>query len=408
MAIEHSERKAFFNEHIRRKHEMKHVYHDGKRALKEVKHEMPREEYRAKRHALRQVRREAKRAFKEERRAFFRSHKFPRYPLMADVFDLVEEQRAEPNSRTPFTDEIRVQKDVVYKTVDAEDLVMDIYFPADWQEGDSRPVVMDIPGGGWMIHNRPRRDGYARCFAALGAVVAVIDHRLCPKIHFPDNLADCIDAYNHLVEHAGEYGIDARNIVVTGDSSGGHLSACVGAAATNPEYVAKLGIPLPETKPAGLIFISGAFNFERMYRIPMTNTLIVRYVSGQLSRKAFRHWRFYQEANPQNYINADYPPCYNNGGATDFICMGEAAYMAKQLDKNGVANELRIGRNLFNSSHCYVLRFPFRTARRDALDIYRWYVARQKELGVDLEKGYQRVALYMTRYDEVMSGKIEC
>ena len=332
--------KAYRNEHLRRKHEIKDAYRTARRALKDEKASLDREEYRLRRHTLHLERKAARRALKEDKRLFRREHKMPRYPIMADIFDIAEESRAEPNSRTPFDSEVRVLKDVVYKTVDGEDLYMDLYFPPDRPEGVRSPVVMDIPGGGWMIHNRPRRDGYARCFAAMGAVVAVIDHRLCPTVFFPDNLADCIDAYNYLVDHADEYGLDARNIVVTGDSSGGHLSACVGAASANPDYVAKLGVPALKTKPVGLILISGAFNFERMYHIPMTNTLIVRYVSGQPSRKAFRKWRFYRESNPQNYITADYPACYNSGGATDFLCLGEARYMAKILDKNGVAPPL--------------------------------------------------------------------
>jgi len=285
---------------------------------------------------------------------------------------------------------------------------MDLYFPADWHKGDRRPVVMDIPGGGWMIHNRPRRDGYARCFATMGAVVAVIDHRLCPKVYFPTNLGDCIDAYNYLVDNADRYGIDAHNIVVTGDSSGGHLTACVGAAAASDEYVAKTGVAALKTKPVGLIFISGAFNFERMYRIPLTNTLIVRYVSGQPTRKAFRRWQYYREANPQNYVNADYPECYNNGGATDFLCLGEATYMAKRLAEHGVPNEVRVGKNIRNSDHCYVLRFPFAPARRDALDLYRWYRDREARLSVDLSEGFARVETFLARYDEVMSGQVTC
>ncbi len=373
--------KQYYNEHLRRRQEIRRAHGQERRRLRG--------------------------ALRAERRAFWQRYKLPKYPLMADVFDVAEEARAEPNSRTPFAKETRVLHDVVYKRVNGEDLVMDLYFPSVAPEG-KYPVVMDIPGGGWMIHNRPRRDGYAACFAAMGAVVAVIDHRLCPNVFFPDNLADCVDAYNFLVDHAQEYHLDPDDIVVTGDSSGGHLTACLGCAATNPQYVQALGIPALKTKPAGLIFISGAFNFERMYRIPFTNTLIVRYVSGQHSRKAFRQWRYYKECNPQNYIGPDYPACYNNGGATDFLCMGEADYMAGILDKNGVANEVRVGKNLLNSDHCYVLRFPFAPARRDALALYDWYARRQAALGVDVSAGFARVRRFLTRYDEVMAGKIEC
>ena len=284
---------------------------------------------------------------------------------------------------------------------------MDIYYPSRPIEGKS-PCVMDIPGGGWMIHNRLRRDGYARCFAAMGAVVAVIEHRLCPEVFFPKDLEDCVDAYNFLGDNADRFGIDKDNITVTGDSSGGHLAACFGIAATDEEYAKSLAISTPSTKPSGLIFVSGAFSFEVMYRIPLTNTLIVRYVSGQKSRKAFRKWEFYKQTNPYEYLNANLPPCYNSGGMTDFLCLGEAKRMGEALSKAGVKNEYTVGKNLFRSDHCYVLRFPFAPARKDALKLYDWYFRTQKDRGVDLSGGFERVKKFMTQYKKALKGEIEC
>lgn len=330
-----------------------------------------------------------------------------RRPIMADIFDFFEEARAVPNGRTPFNDEIKIEKDIVYKTIDGKQLLMDIYYPSHPIEGKA-PCVMDIPGGGWMIHNRLRRDGYARCFAAMGAVVAVIDHRLCPEVFFPKDLEDCVDAYNFLCDNADRFGIDKDNITVTGDSSGGHLAACFGIAATDEEYAKSLAISTPSTKPSGLIFVSGAFSFEVMYRIPLTNTLIVRYVSGQKSRKAFRKWEFYKQTNPYEYLNANLPPCYNSGGMTDFLCLGEAKRMGEALSKAGVKNEYTVGKNLFRSDHCYVLRFPFAPARKDALKLYDWYFRTQKDRGVDLSGGFERVKKFMTQYKKALKGEIEC
>lgn len=351
----------------------------------------------------RTLKKESKRLEKDFRKDFGMF----RRPIMADIFDFFEEARAVPNGRTPFNDEIKIEKDIVYKTIDGKQLLMDIYYPSHPIEGKA-PCVMDIPGGGWMIHNRLRRDGYARCFAAMGAVVAVIDHRLCPEVFFPKDLEDCVDAYNFLCDNAVRFGIDKDNITVTGDSSGGHLAASLGIAATDEEYAKSLAISTPSTKPSGLIFVSGAFSFEVMYRIPLTNTLIVRYVSGQKSRKAFRKWEFYKQTNPYEYLNANLPPCYNSGGMTDFLCLGEAKRMGEALSKAGVKNEYTVGKNLFRSDHCYVLRFPFAPARKDALKLYDWYFRTQKDRGVDLSDGFERVKKFMTQYKKALKGEIEC
>lgn len=352
-----------------------------------------------------------KKALKQEskrlEKGFRKEYGMMRRPFMAGVFDVVEEQRAVPNGRTPFNDEIKVEKDVVYKTVDGKNLCMDIYFPSR-PVGEKSPVVLDIPGGGWMIHNRRRRDGYARCFAAMGAVVAVIDHRLCPEVFFPKDLEDCVDAYNFLCDHEDEYKIDKNNITLTGDSSGGHLAACMGCLSSSEEYRQKLALPKLKTKVANIITVSGAFSFEVMYRIPFTHLFIVRYFSGTKSRKAFRNWEFYKESDPYNYLNPDFPETYNNGGATDPLCFGEAKRMAKALDKAGVKNEYRVGKNLFNSAHCYVLRFPFAPARKDALALYAWYGQKQAEKGVNMADNFKRVETFMNNYKKSLKGKIKC
>lgn len=327
-------------------------------------------------------------------------------PVMSKIFDVVEESRAKPNARSPYVDEIEVVRDVVYKTVDGKNLVMDIYLPA--KAAEKAPVVLEIPGGGWMIHNRRRRDGYARLFAVMGAAVCVIEHRLSPEIFFPENLKDVADALNFIVDNAEKYHFDANNVTVTGDSSGGHLAACLACASSVPSYGEKLGLPNLKTKVSNCIFISGAFSFETMYKIPFTHLLMVRYFSGQKSRKAFRKWEFYKEADPYNYITKDFPESYNNGGGSDLLCLGEAKRMAGYLNAAGVKNTYHVGKNIFNNGHCYVLRLPFAPARRDMRKIMDWYAEKQAEKGVDMSEGLVRVTVFLTDYKAALAKKVKC
>ncbi len=327
-------------------------------------------------------------------------------PVMSKIFDVVEASRAKPNGRSPFVDEIEVLHDVVYKTVDGKDLVMDIYLPP--KSDKKAPVVLEIPGGGWMIHNRKRRDGYARLFAVMGAAVCVIDHRLSPEVFFPENLKDVVDAANFIADNAEKYNFDASNLTVTGDSSGGHLAACLACASSVEGYGEKLGLAPLKTKVSNCIFISGAFSFETMYRIPCTHLLMVRYFSGQKTRKAFRKWEFYREADPYNYITPDFPESYNNGGGSDLLCLGEAKRMAGYLNAAGVKNQYNVGKNIFNNAHCYVLRLPFKPARRDMLKIMEWYAEKQAERGVNLSEGLVRVTTFLVDYKRALKGEVKC
>ncbi len=327
---------------------------------------------------------------KAQCKAFRKKFGMFRYPLMADIFDIAEESRSLPNSKTAFNKEIKIVRDVVYKEIDGQQLVMDIYLPSV-TVGEKNPVVVDVPGGGWVIHNRPRRDGYARLFAAMGAVVCVIDHRLAPEVFFPENLKDVIDALNFLETIKDEFNLDLNDVTITGDSSGGHLSACAGCASSVPEYGKKLGLPEMKVKIKRCIFISGAFSFETMYRIPCTHTLMVRYFSGRKSRKEFRSWEFYKESIPYNYLTKEFPESYNNGGGLDLLCLGEAKRMAKKLTAAGVQNEYKVGKNILNNMHCYVLRTPFAPARHDMTLLMDWYRRSEEKAGVDMSANFERV-----------------
>lgn len=331
---------------------------------------------------------------KAQCKAFRKKFGMFRYPLMADVFDVAEESRSLANSKTAFNKEIKIVRDVVYKEIDGQQLVMDIYLPSV-TVGEKNPVVVDVPGGGWVIHNRPRRDGYARLFAAMGAVVCVIDHRLAPEVFFPENLKDVVDALNFLETIKDEFNLDLNDVTITGDSSGGHLSACAGCASSVPEYGKKLGLPEMKVKIKRCIFISGAFSFETMYRIPCTHTLMVRYFSGRKSRKEFRSWEFYKESIPYNYLTKEFPESYNNGGGLDLLCLGEAKRMAKKLTAAGVQNEYKVGKNILNNMHCYVLRTPFAPARHDMTLLMDWYRRSEENAGVDMSANFERVKKFL-------------
>jgi acetyl esterase/lipase len=328
-------------------------------------------------------------------------------PLMSSVFDFFEASRAAANGKTPFDDEIKVVKDVVYKTVDGKDLVMDFYIPSK-PAGEKTPVVFDIPGGGWMIHNRQRRDGYAKLFAVMGAFVAVIDHRLCPEVFFPEDLKDVSDALDFLLNVKDEYNLDLDNVTVTGDSSGGHLAACLGCASSDEGYRQKLGLAPLKVKVSKLIMISGSFSFEIMYRIPLTHTLIVRYFSGQRSRSSFRKWQYYKESIPYNYINKDFPESFNSGGSQDILCAGEAKRMADCLTRAGVKNEYVIGTKPYSNGHCDILRIPFPAARELMTRLFKWYCDKQSEKGVDMTSGFSRIEKFFENYKDALDKKVAC
>ncbi|MHA1987601.1 MAG: alpha/beta hydrolase [Promethearchaeota archaeon] len=84
-------------------------------------------------------------------------------------------------------------------------------------------VVLYLHGGGYVLGsiNTHKGLGY-RISRASKSRVLLIDYRLAPEHPYPAALEDSVAAYRWLID---EEGIDPQNIVISGDSAGGGLTA---------------------------------------------------------------------------------------------------------------------------------------------------------------------------------------
>ncbi len=86
-------------------------------------------------------------------------------------------------------------------------------------------IYLHIHGGGWVLGRAhmqdPRNEEIAQ---TCSAAVISVDYRLAPEHPYPAPLDDCEAAAAWVVKNSrSEFGVD--NIVVGGESAGGHLSA---------------------------------------------------------------------------------------------------------------------------------------------------------------------------------------
>ena len=123
-------------------------------------------------------------------------------------------------------------QDVVYAQPGVKPLKYDVFIP----DGAKKlPCVVIIHGGGWSSNTEDIMRGLARELIKGGKyVVASIDYRWLnhgdgdkEPVRMHQLIEDCYGAILHIQEHAAEYGINPKKIAVTGDSAGGHLSACM-------------------------------------------------------------------------------------------------------------------------------------------------------------------------------------
>jgi acetyl esterase/lipase len=127
-----------------------------------------------------------------------------------------------------------IEKDIIYKTVDGEELMVDIYYPLV-NKFESAPVVVFSHGGGWITGDRstmftgPDNEGLIIRLREQGYAIANFEYRvLSESTNLTDMIADNKDIVRWLRLNADQHSLDPENIGLWGQSAGGHLVLMAG------------------------------------------------------------------------------------------------------------------------------------------------------------------------------------
>lgn len=148
---------------------------------------------------------------------------------MKRVIDLLKQQNKQ-NTQKRVEDERKGMEQMIVKEKYPEDVIFEEIMvnniPSLWintPESVKDRVILYLHGGGYVIGsiNTHKGLGY-RISRASKSRILLIDYRLAPEHPYPAALEDSVAAYKWLID---EEGIDPQNIVISGDSAGGGLTA---------------------------------------------------------------------------------------------------------------------------------------------------------------------------------------
>ena len=178
----------------------------------------------------------------------------------------------------------RRTKDVAYVPAttpdfDKERHILDVYAPRKAAPNAAAyPVVLFIHGGSWTSGNKNIYTFIGRRLAKQGVVAVLINYRLAPPVHVPEQAADCARALAWTVQNIKQYGGDPARVFVMGHSAGGGLAALL---ATDDALLATHGLPQNPVRgaimddPAGLDMYSYLkemkYEGDQQYLVPFGN-----------------------------------------------------------------------------------------------------------------------------------------
>lgn len=165
-----------------------------------------------------------------------------------------------------------VIRDIKFAQIGERTLGADLYLP---DKKPHPPLIVWIHGGAWR--------GGSKNGVPLGKLVdegyAIfsLDYRLSTEARFPAQIHDIKAAIRFLRAHGMEWHLATTQIVVAGDSAGGHLAALVGVSNGMLALEGKVGECLNQSSEVqGVISFYGAANLTTILKQSTPHGLSVR------------------------------------------------------------------------------------------------------------------------------------
>lgn len=212
--------------------------------------------------------------------------------------------------------EVELVRDVTYLDGAGHPQHVDIYRHRDHPSG--APVMFFIHGGAWMVGTDKRHQGMPllQHLASRGWVCVSINYRLSPKWAFPAHLIDCKLALAWVKEHITEYGGDPSQVVVSGGSAGGHLTALVALTADRVDLAP--GKEQVDLSVRAAVPFYGVFDFtnrDGIYSKGRSRWFAKMIMKASLAENP----ELYRLASPMDQVSEDAPPFFVIHGVNDVL-----------------------------------------------------------------------------------------
>lgn len=238
--------------------------------------------------------------------------------------------------------DISKESRVEYTSLEKDNQDLTVWLP-DGKATGSRPCVILVHGGGWLMGSRMQLRTYGEEFAKAGYVTASVSYRMMSDYAFPYCLYDVKTAIRYLRSHAAEYGIDPERMVIFGESAGGHLAGL--AAVTQPKdgFEGPGDTTVSSAVQAAIIFY-GAVDLTQWKNAGEDGGRmkkgLKKFMDDFLSREYPDVADPYAHGSPVTYVDAGDPPTlFVHGTADGLVDIKQSKAMYEALKAKGVTTD---------------------------------------------------------------------
>jgi acetyl esterase/lipase len=193
----------------------------------------------------------------------------------------------------------------------------DIWRRSDLPRDGKAPVLLQVPGGAWMIGwRRPQAYPLMSHLVSRGWVCVSMNYRVSPWHTWPDHIVDVKRALTWVKENIEAYGGDPNFVAISGGSAGGHLCALAALTPNDPKF--QPGFEDADTSVVAAVPYYGRYDWYsteadgRAEFVEVLERLVVK-------RKLGTHRHIYLDASPIQYVGPDAPPFFVLHGSDDSL-----------------------------------------------------------------------------------------
>jgi acetyl esterase/lipase len=194
---------------------------------------------------------------------------------------------------------------------------------------------MFIHGGGWVGGTKEAITTALLPWLAMGWNVVNVEYRMAPVSLAPAAVEDCLCALRWVAANAERFHFDTKQLVVSGESAGGHLSLTTGMIPESAGLDRECpGAPLPRV--AAVIDWYGITDVNDLLDGPNKKDYAVEWLGSTPNREEVA-----KRVSPLTYVRPGLPPILMiQGDADPTVPYSHSVRLHEALDKAGDPNEL--------------------------------------------------------------------
>ena len=202
-----------------------------------------------------------------------------------------------------------------------------------------RPMVVVLPGGGYVGTSDREAEPVALAYAAAGFNTAVVRYSVGQDAVWPNPQADVSAALKYIRDNAARFLTDPRKIALCGFSAGGHLAASLGVHWDDNDIRRAAGISGEENRPDALVLCYPVINDAGLFADPRMMGLLLRGCENEEARA-----KLFEYVCCDRYVDrSKTPPAFIFSTWEDnLVPIANSLDFAAALNKAGVPEEVHI------------------------------------------------------------------